>query len=234
MLKVEEIHTYFGKSYVLQGVSLEVGDGRTVAVLGRNGVGKTTLIRSIMGLVPTAKGKVLLKGEDIISIPPYSRVKKGMGLVPQGRQIFPSLTVLENLRINAWPPVSAGSSTWDLDWVFGHFPVLKSRTSHRGDHLSGGEQQMLAICRALLGNPIMLLMDEPSEGLAPLIVKEIASMIKDFKARGLSALLVEQNFNFAMNAADFVYLMSKGRIVHESIPMEVVENKEIREKYLGI
>jgi branched-chain amino acid transport system ATP-binding protein len=234
MLTVEEIHTFFGKSYILQGVSVEVGEGKIIAVLGRNGVGKTTLIRSIMGLIPTSKGRVLLRGEDITGLPSYARAKRGVGLVPQGRQIFPSLTVLENLRINARPPIQADGPRWDLDSIFGQFPILKHRMSNRGDQLSGGEQQMLAICRALLGNPIVLLMDEPSEGLAPLIVQEIASMIEDFRASGLSVLLVEQNFNFAMNAADYVYLMNKGRIVYESSPAELAENREVRARFLGI
>lgn len=234
MLKVEEIHTFFGRSYILQNVSLEVGEGQTIGVLGRNGVGKTTLIRSIMGLVPTKEGKVLLRGEDITNLPAYTRAARGLGLVPQGRQIFPSLTVRENLRINARPPIVPEGPNWDLDWVYGQFPILKNRLSNRGDQLSGGEQQMLAICRALLGNPIVLLMDEPSEGLAPLIVQEIASMIERFKTSGLSILLVEQNFNFAINAADHVYLMNKGRIVYESSPAELAQNTEVREKFLGI
>jgi len=234
MLKVEGIHTYFGKSYVLQGVSLEVDEGKVVAVLGRNGVGKTTLIRSIMGLTAISKGKVFLTEQDITSLPAYARAKKGVGLVPQGRQIFPSLTVIENLLINARPAIKAGRPMWNVDWIFKRFPVLKYRVSNRGNQLSGGEQQMLAICRALLGNPILLLMDEPSEGLAPLIVQDIASMIKDFKASGLAVLLVEQNFNFAMNVADYVYLMNKGRMVYESIPAELAGNRDVREKYLGI
>lgn len=234
MLRVEEIHTYFGKSYVLQGVSLEVGEGKIISVLGRNGVGKTTLVRSIMGLASVSRGKVLLEEEDITDLPAHDRAKRGLGLVPQGRQIFPSLTVLENLLINARPPVGAGRPKWDLDWVFNRFAPLKYRLSNRGNQLSGGEQQMLAICRALLGNPLLLLMDEPSEGLAPLIVQDIASMIKDFKASGLSVLLVEQNFNFAMNTADHVYLMNKGQIVYESGPKQLAENRDMRERYLGI
>lgn len=234
MLKVDDIHTFFGRSYIIQGVSLEVREGETIAVLGRNGVGKTTLIRSIMGLSPTSKGKVFLRGKDITGLPPYVRATKGLGLVPQGREIFPSLTVLENLQINARPPIMADGPTWDLEWVFGQFPILKNRMSNRGDQLSGGEQQMLAICRALLGNPVMLLMDEPSEGLAPLIVQEIGSLIEKFKACRLSILLVEQNFNFAMKAADHVFLMNKGRIVYESSPAELAENTEVRGQFLGI
>jgi branched-chain amino acid transport system ATP-binding protein len=234
MLKVEDVHTFFGKSYVLQGVSLEVGAGKIVAVLGRNGVGKTTLIRSIMGLVATSQGQVILNEEDVSTLPTYARVKKGIGLVPQGRQIFPSLSVLENLQINDRIPTDSAGPRWDIDTIFNRFPALKIRLHNKGDQLSGGEQQMLAICRALMGNPVLLLMDEPSEGLAPLIVREIADLIGEIKAQGLSVLLVEQNFNFAMNSADYIYLMSKGRIVHESTPEDLAGNKEIREQYLGI
>lgn len=233
-LKVEDIHTFYGKSYVLQGVSLEVANGKIVVVLGKNGMGKTTLIRSIMGLTPINQGRIVLKGVDLTAMPPHLRVRKGLGLVPQGREIFPSLNVLENLLINARPQTLADLPTWDLDRIFNQFPSLKRRMSNKGDRLSGGEQQMLAIGRALMGNPVFLLMDEPSEGLAPIIVQEIATLIGELKAHGLSILLVEQNFNFAMETADHVYIMNKGHIVHECAPKELVNDEETRERYLGI
>ena len=234
MLLVEDIHTYLGKSYVIQGTSLRVEEGRVVAVLGRNGVGKTTLIRSIMGLVPTRQGRIVFRDEDVTNLKPYTRARKGLGLVPQGRQIFPSLTVLENLQINARAASREKEARWNLKKILELFPRLKVRLSNSGDQLSGGEQQMLAIGRALAGNPAFMLMDEPSEGLAPIVVKEIADLVAELKAQGLSILLVEQNFKLAMTAADHVYIMSKGRIVYESEPADLVENKEIKEKWLGI
>jgi branched-chain amino acid transport system ATP-binding protein len=234
MLTVDDVHTFLGKSYVIQGTSMKVGAGKTVCLLGRNGVGKTTLIRSIMGLAPTSRGRILLKEEDITALKPYARAKKGLGLVPQGRQIFPSLTVLENLQINTHVGEEGQQSRWDLQSILHLFPRLKARLSNRGDQLSGGEQQMLAIGRALAGNPIFLLMDEPSEGLAPIVVKEIAELIYRLKDQGLSILLVEQNFKLAVGVADHVYIMSKGKIAYESAPAELAENSVIKEKFLGI
>jgi branched-chain amino acid transport system ATP-binding protein len=234
MLVIDDIHTFLGKSYVIQGISIKVGQGKVVGVLGRNGAGKTTLMRSIMGLVPVHRGRLLLQGEDITSMPPYVRTKKGLSLVPQGRQIFPSLTVLENLQINARGQQGARAAPWNLNEVLRLFPRLKSNLSNKGDQLSGGEQQMLAIGRALMGNPVFLLMDEPSEGLAPVIVKEIAALIERLKAQGLSILLVEQNFKLAMSVVDHVCIMSKGRIVYGSEPEELLGNREIKERFLGI
>jgi branched-chain amino acid transport system ATP-binding protein len=234
MLTLEDIHTFLGKSHVIQGVSMNVDQGKVVALLGRNGVGKTTLIRSTMGLIPTSEGRTIFMNEDITDLPAHARVRKGIGLAPQGRQIFPSLTVLENLQINSRPGIVSAGHKWDLERILHLFPRLTPRLSNRGDQLSGGEQQMLAIGRALIGNPSCLLMDEPSEGLAPIIVDEISVLIGELKARGLSILLVEQNFNFAMDSADYVYLMNKGQIVYESVPAELIANPEVKEKYLGI
>lgn len=234
MLMVDDVHTFLGKSYVIQGTSLRVDEGKIVSLLGRNGVGKTTLIRSIMGLAPISQGRIVLQDEDLTTLKPYTRAKKGLGLVPQGRQIFPSLTVLENIQINTRMSREGQGSRWNLQTILELFPRLKARLSNRGDQLSGGEQQMLAIGRALAGNPVFLLMDEPSEGLAPMVVREIADLVTRLKAQGLSILLVEQNFKLAVGLADHVYIMSKGRIVHESAPAELVENREIKEKFLGI
>ena len=231
MLKIVDIHTYYGDSYVLQGISLEVAKETVVALLGRNGVGKTTLIRSIVGFTPPRRGRILFNSKDITRVTAYKIVRMQMGLVPQGRRIFPSLTVRENLAIAAR---SAGSQTWNFERVFALFPRLKERGHHRGNELSGGEQQMLAIARALISNPVFLLMDEPTEGLAPVLVREVGDAIRRLKEEGLSIFLVEQNLSFAMKFADYTHIMSKGKIVHSSTPKELWEDRETKEHYLGV
>jgi branched-chain amino acid transport system ATP-binding protein len=231
MLKIIDIHTYYGDSYVLQGISLEVAKGTVVALLGRNGVGKTTLVRSIVGFTQSRQGQILFNGRDITRMPAYKIIRLRIGLVPQGRRIFPSLTVKENLAI-----ASRGldSQAWDFEKVFALFPHLKGRAHHRGNELSGGEQQMLAIARALISNPIFLLMDEPTEGLAPVLVREVGDAIRRLKEEGLSIFLVEQNLSFAIKFADDVHVMSKGKIVHSSTPAELWENQKVKEHYLGV
>jgi branched-chain amino acid transport system ATP-binding protein len=231
LLEVQDIHTYYLDSYVLQGVSLKVEKGTVVVILGRNGVGKTTLIRSIIGFNPPRRGKVIYQGQDITHQESFRSVRLGIGLVPQGRRIFSSLTVKENIEIAA---KKQGASPWTLDRLLSLFPQLRGRLYTRGGKLSGGEQQMLACSRALIGNPDLLLMDEPSEGLSPIVIQEIGRIIDEIKARGLSILLVEQNFSFALKLADYVYVMSKGTIVYESEPKELWENIEIKSSYLGI
>ncbi len=231
MLEVHDIHTYYGESYILQGVSLRVEEGQVVAVLGRNGVGKTTLIRSIIGFTPPRRGRVLFQGEDITHLPPHQIVRRGVGLVPQGRRIFPSLTVRENLAITER---KERGSRWRIERVLDLFPRLRERLPHRGGTLSGGEQQMLACGRALLGNPEILLMDEPSEGLAPLLVRDLGRLLQRLKAAGTSILIVEQNLPFALRIADIVYLMSKGRVVYTSRPDELWRNDEVKHRYLGV
>jgi branched-chain amino acid transport system ATP-binding protein len=231
MLKIVDIHTYYGDSYVLQGISLEVAKETVVALLGRNGVGKTTLIRSIVGFTPPRRGQILFNDKDIAHVTAYKIVRMQIGLVPQGRRIFPSLTVKENLAIAAR---TSGARTWDFEKVFGLFPRLKERDHHRGNELSGGEQQMLAIARALISNPIFLLMDEPTEGLAPVLVREVGDAIRRLKEEGLSIFLVEQNLSFAIKFADYTHVMSKGKIVYSSTPKELWENREIKEHYLGV
>jgi branched-chain amino acid transport system ATP-binding protein len=232
MLQVIDIHTYYGESHVLHGVSLEVPDSSVVALMGRNGMGKTTTIHSIIGLVPPRRGKIQFLSNDIAGLPPYAIAKMGIGLVPQGRRIFPSLTVKENILIGTR---NRGSGqTWNLDRIYEAFPILKDRASHRGNHLSGGEQQMLSIARALMTNPKLLLMDEPTEGLAPLLVHEIGQIIKQLKASGLSILLVEQNLTLTLGLADYVYIMSNGAIVYHSTPEELKNNDAVKAQLLGV
>jgi branched-chain amino acid transport system ATP-binding protein len=234
MLEVRDIHTYYGDSYVLQGVSLQAEQGSVVAVLGRNGMGKTTLMRSIIGFTPPRRGQLWFKGVEITRLPPYRIAQMGMGIIPQGRRIFPSLSVRENLAIAARAHSVRDDKRWTLERVFGLFPRLQERLLHSGRALSGGEQQMLASARALIGNPDFLLMDEPSEGLAPLLVRELGHIIQQLKAEGLSMLLVEQNLPFALQLADYVYVMSKGRIVYEAPPHALAQNEEVKAQYLGI
>jgi len=232
MLELVDVHTYYGESYVLQGISLEVKEGSVVALLGRNGMGKTTTIRSIIGFTPPRRGVIRFKGRDITGLQPYKIARMGIGLVPQGRHIFPSLNVKENLTMSARE--TGKPEAWSLDRVYSLFPILKERASCKGNLLSGGEQQMLTIGRALMTNPALLLMDEPSEGLAPIIVREVGHVIRQLKESGFSILLVEQNLPVALGVADYVYIVSKGVIVYESIPEELKGNEEVKTKYLGV
>jgi branched-chain amino acid transport system ATP-binding protein len=231
MLKIIDIHTYYGDSYVLQGVSLEVTKGTVVALLGRNGVGKTTLVRSIVGFTPARRGQILFNDQEITHLPAYKIVRLQIGLVPQGKRIFPSLTVKENLAIASRGSVA---QAWDFKKIYALFPRLEERRNQRANTLSGGEQQMLAIARALISNPVFLVMDEPTEGLAPVLVREVGDAILRLKEEGLSIFLVEQNLSFAMKFADYTHVMSKGKIVHSSTPAELWENREVKEHYLGV
>ncbi len=232
MLQVDDIHTYYGDSYVLQGVSLRVEPGQVVCLLGRNGAGKTTTIRSIIGFAPPRSGKIIFKDRDITRLSSDRIARGGVGLVPQGRRIFPDLTVRENLMLAARE--KRNGAGWGLAMLYEQLPQLRARERHRGDELSGGEQQMVAIGRALMSNPDLLLMDEPTEGLAPLIVREITRILLELKQKGQAILLVEQNLPLALQVADRIYVMSKGRIVFEGIPPSLSQNEEVKKQYLGL
>jgi branched-chain amino acid transport system ATP-binding protein len=229
MLAVAEVHTYYGGSHVLHGVSLQVQPGEVVAILGRNGMGKTTLIRSVIGFTPPRRGRVRFRGDDVTGWAPFRRVERGMALVPQGRRVFGSLSVRENLDV-----ARAGAGRWDRDGVYALFPRLRERAPNRASKLSGGEQQMLAIGRALMSNPALLLMDEPTEGLAPLLVREVGRVIAELKRAGLSILLVEQNLPMAAAVADHVHVLNRGEIVYSGRPAELLANDDVKSRYLGV
>lgn len=231
MLEVVKVDTYYRERQVLYEVSLKVPHGSIVAMLGRNGMGKTTIIRTIMGLTPPRKGKIRFNGEEIGVLEPNQIARKGIALVPQGRGIFPSLSVKEHCTIAARNCDKRGA--WTIERIYQLFPILKERAKLYGNLLSGGEQQMLAIARALMTNPNMLIMDEPSEGLAPLVVRAISNVIGQLKGSH-SVLLAEQNINMALGIADYVYVISKGTVVYESTPQELRDNNEIKSKYLGV
>ena len=228
MLTVTDVHTYYGDSHVLQGVTLTAGKGSVTAVLGRNGVGKTTLCRSLVGLTRARAGRIVFEDADITALPPHAIAARHISLVPQGRRVFASLTVHENLAIALRP------GPWTLDAAYTLFPRLRERTGNRGNELSGGEQQMLAIARALVANPRLLVMDEPTEGLAPALVAEVGGLVRRLKGEGMTILLVEQNAAFAVKLADHVHVMSKGRIVHSSDPASLWNNEEIKTRLLGV
>ena len=231
ILSVEDLHTYYGDSHILHGVSLEVGEGGVVAVLGRNGVGKTTLAHSIVGLVNPRQGKIVFRGRDITHLPAYRVARLGIRVVPQGRRVFGSLTVKQTLQIAS---LNQMTTAWSMDRVLALFPKLQLRIASRAGDLSGGEQQMLAIARAILGNPYFMVADEPTEGLSPMLVEEFARIITDLKTGGLSILLVEQNLPFALRLADYTYILSKGSVVHQSSTEEFSQNMEAAHKYLSI
>jgi len=233
MLEVKDAHTYIGESYILQGVSIEVPKGKVVALIGRNGMGKTTLIYSIIGFRPIRRGSILLEGNEISTLPSHQIVRSGISLVPQGRRIFSSLTINENLDVPYKGPVQ-GERDFNTEKIFQIFPRLGERRGQRGGKLSGGEQQMLATGRGLISQPKLLLMDEPSEGLAPLLVRDLGRRIKEFKEQGLTVLLVEQKLSFVLALADYVYIMSKGKIVYHSVPEDLWKNEEVKARHLGI
>lgn len=228
MLKLADIHTYYGESYILQGVSLSVGEGRVVGLFGRNGAGKTTTIRSIIGFTPARRGKVYFKGQDVTNMSSHTIVQMGIGLVPQGRRIFSSLSVEENLRL------AERKGEWDIEKAYSFLPILGERRKHKGNQLSGGEQQMLAIARALVLNPDLLLLDESTAGLAPLLIEQIGGIVQQLRTQGFSILLVEENLSTALKIVDYAYILSRGKIVYESKPEDLRKNHEIQAAYLGV
>ncbi len=230
MLEVRDIHTYYGDSYVLQGVSLAVAAEQVVTLLGRNGAGKTTTIRSIVGFARPRRGTIFYKGKDISGRPAYEIAKQGISIVPQGRRIFGSLTVLENLTLG----MERGGGDWDLGGVYELFPRLLERKHQRAKTLSGGEQSMLSIARALMTNPDLLLMDEPTEGLAPLLVEQVAQALIRLKKEKQSILLVEQDLSLALEVADYAYVLSKGSVVFEGPPNQLKQREDIQSRYLGV
>jgi branched-chain amino acid transport system ATP-binding protein len=233
MLQVSDLHSYYGDAHVLHGASLRVADGEVVALLGRNGMGKTTLIRSIMRFEqPTVRqGSITWRDEELIGLLPYDVARRRIALVPQGRRLFASLTVLEHLTM---VKPSHDTKGWTVERVFEIFPRLAERRRHRGDQLSGGERQMLAVGRALVIDPALILMDEPSEGLAPVMVQQLEDTIVQLKAAGLAILLVEQNFYSAIAVADRVYIMETGKVVHESAASHLPGEQELLTRYLGV
>ena len=232
-LSVEAIHTAYGLSQVLFGVSIQVGAGECVAMIGRNGVGKTTTMRSIMGLTPPRSGRVVWRGRDIAGLPAYEICRLGIGFVPEDRRIFPELTVWENLDI-ARRRGTDGRSIWAEEQVFALFPDLRQIQGRLGGVLSGGQQQMLTIARTLMGNPDLLLLDEPSEGLAPLIVGQLRERIAELKATGLSIVLAEQNLDFVLSLADRVYILEKGEVRYTGTPADLRANADIIRQYLTV
>jgi branched-chain amino acid transport system ATP-binding protein len=229
MLELQEIHTYYSKSHILHGIDLRVAAGEVVTLLGRNGAGKTTTLRSIMGLTPPRAGKVCFQGIPLTGKKPYQINRLGLGYVPENRLIFTELTVLENLTIAQRP-----GHPWTVDKIFETFPVLAARRSNRGLALSGGEQQMLAIARALVGGPRLILLDEPSEGLAPLIVEAIRDLILELKREGVTLLLAEQNLELCLAVADRHYIIDQGVIRFQGTTQELRANRRVQEAYLGV
>ena len=230
MLQLADVHTYYGDSHILHGVSLRLEAGEAVGLLGRNGAGKTTAIRSIIGFTPPRAGSIRFLDQELVGRPAYKIARLGIGLVPQGRRIFPDLTVRENLLLAA----RERAGGWTLARALDRFPRLRERESQLAGTLSGGEQQMLAIGRALLTNPRLLLMDEPSEGLAPMIVREIGAIIAELKAEKLSFILVEQNLALALESVDRLYVMNKGAIVFEGTPRALMADEAMHRQYLGV
>ena len=233
MLEVRDLHSGYGEAIVVRGVSLEVAPGEIVALLGRNGMGKTTFIRSIIGLVPPQirSGTITWRGENLVGMKPHDIAARKIAIVPQGRRLFPSLTVTEHLTMLKSPRAKDG---WTIDRVFGIFPRLKERRHHRGGQLSGGERGMLAVGRALMIDPQLILMDEPSEGLAPVMVQHLEEIILDLKREGLSILLVEQNLYSALAVADRVYILETGQIVHQGDAKELSQQTDLLFQRLGV
>ena len=236
MIEVKDIHSYYGKSHILHGVSLELKQGELVCLLGRNGVGKSTTLKSIMGIVRPTQGSIRFDGKELVGSQPYQIARLGVGYVPEDRRIFKSLTVHENLLMGTQKAKNSGSAerVWTIDKIYEIFPNLRERRSNKGSHLSGGEQQMLTVARTLMGNPKLILVDEPTEGLAPLIVKDVLEMLSAVRKSGVTVLMVEQNFKAAIKVADRFYIMGKGQMVFEGDTAALLAAEDVRKNYLEV
>jgi branched-chain amino acid transport system ATP-binding protein len=234
LLAVEEIHTYYGEAHILQGVSLTVGEGEVVTLIGRNGAGKTTTLRSIMGIARPRQGRVRLRGDDVTALGTHEIARRGIAWIPEERRVLPNLTVLENLRLGMLGARGTNGGGDVLDEVFEYFPRLRERIDHRGRFLSGGEQQMLAIARGLVGRPSVMLVDEPTEGLAPLLVKSLTDILGAINRRGTTILLVEQTLEVAMALSHRLYVMDQGRIQFEGTPDALRRDPTIQQRFLEI
>jgi branched-chain amino acid transport system ATP-binding protein len=233
MLEIADLHVSYGAIKAVQGINLTVPEGKIVALIGTNGAGKSTTLRTICGLLRPESGRILLRGEDITKLPPQDIVKRGISMVPEGRHVFPDLTVYENLMLGAYIRSNTKEVKEELEGVYGLFPRLKEREKQLAGTLSGGEQQMLALGRALMADPKVLLMDEPSLGLAPVLVQEIFALIERIHERGKTLLLIEQNARAALTVADYAYVLETGRIAMEGTGRELLDNDEVRRIYLG-
>ncbi len=233
MLKIENLHVSYGGIRALRGISLEVPDGKIVTLIGANGAGKSTTLRTISGLVKADSGSIIYDGEELLGMPIYKILEKGIAQVPEGRRVFTNLTVRENLKIGAYLRNDKEQIEKDLEWVYELFPRLKERDWQLAGTLSGGEQQMLAVARALMSKPKLIMMDEPSLGLAPLVVKGIFDIIREINAQGVTVLLIEQNANMALKIADYAYVLETGRIGLTGTGRELLVNEEVRKAYLG-
>jgi branched-chain amino acid transport system ATP-binding protein len=231
MLTVRDLHAFYGKSHILHGVNLHVGEGEIVSLLGRNGVGRSTTIKAIMGDVD-ARGSVRFRDEELCGLPPYVIARRGLGYVPENRDIFPTLTVRQNLLLGQKNPKKPGR--WSMEDMFELFPPLRERADALGGVLSGGEQQMLTMCRTLMGDPILMMVDEPTEGLAPMLVQHVARLLTEIAQRGVAILLVEQKLTIALNVSRRVYVMGHGRVVFEGTPDDLRSNEAVRKEWLEV
>ena len=231
MLTVRDLHAFYGKSHILHGVNLDVGEGEIVSLLGRNGVGRSTTIKAIMGGVD-ARGSVRFRDEELCGLPPYIVARRGLGYVPENRDIFPSLTVRQNLLLGQKNPKKPGR--WSMEDMFELFPPLRERADALGGVLSGGEQQMLTICRTLMGDPALMMVDEPTEGLAPMLVQHVARLLTEIAQRGVAILLVEQKLTIALSVSRRVYVMGHGRVVFEGTPSDLQSNEAVRKEWLEV
>lgn len=236
MLEVTDIHSYYGKSHILHGVSLELKEGELVCLLGRNGVGKSTTLKSIMGIIKPTQGSIQFQNTELVGKTPHEVARIGIGYVPEDRRIFRSLTVHENILmgIKSGKKKGFGKSEWTVERAYKLFPNLEKRRNNKGSHLSGGEQQMLTVVRTLMGNPRVVLIDEPTEGLSPLLKNDVLDMLKTIRETGVTTLLVEQNFKAAVKVADRFYIMSKGQMVFSGDTAAIIAAEDVRKKYLEV